>query len=90
MKPSPRLGAKHCCVSCMDACRWDTSIRICPANFKTMAHTCPRCDQLCHCNGDIDDHESGLSGICTKDHDGCTRDDFDCDDDDWDDDEPLL
>lgn len=55
-----------------------------------MAHTCPRCDSYCHCNGDIDDIDFGYSEKCTKDHDGCTRDDFDCDDDDWDDDEPLL
>ena len=51
-----------------------------------MAHTCPRCDQLCHCNGDIDDIDMGYSDKCTKDHDGCTREDYG---DDWDPDEEF-
>lgn len=50
-----------------------------------MAHTCPRCDQYCTCNGDWDDIDMGTSIRCTKDHDGCTRDDYD--DDEWDTDE---
>lgn len=50
-----------------------------------MAHTCPRCGQLCHCNGDIDDIDFGESNICTKDHDGCQLDDDDWEDDDYDD-----
>ncbi len=49
-----------------------------------MAHTCPRCGQLCHCNGDIDDIDFGESDICTKDHDGCLRDFDDWEDDEWD------
>lgn len=42
-----------------------------------MAHTCPRCDQYCTCNGDIDDIDFGYSDKCTRDHDGCTSDDWD-------------
>ena len=50
-----------------------------------MAHTCPRCDQYCTCNGDIDDIYFGYSYECTRDHDGCTRDYWDDGDDDFDD-----
>lgn len=29
-----------------------------------MAHTCPDCDCLCHCNGDIDDIDMGYDIKC--------------------------
>ena len=38
-----------------------------------MAHSCPDCDQLCHCGGDIDDCEldlqpgEGCSHVCWED-----------------------
>lgn len=47
-----------------------------------MAHTCPRCGQVCHCCGDIDDIEFGEADFCKRDHSGCTDED-----EDWDDDE---
>lgn len=54
-----------------------------------MAHTCPRCGQLCHCGGDIDDMDMGELSSCYKDHYGCLRDDED-DDDDFVDDDPAY
>lgn len=49
-----------------------------------MAHECPTCSQVCHCNGDVDDlclnNERDLA-ICTC----CDEDDPDEweDDDEW-------
>ena len=49
-----------------------------------MAHTCPECDQVCHCNGDIDDII--LDGTAEQYHCAhelrCQADDDDDDDDD--------
>lgn len=45
-----------------------------------MGHTCPRCNQYCTCNGDIDDIYFGEDYNCTKDHDGCMCDE----DEEWD------
>lgn len=48
-----------------------------------MAHSCPICDQVCHCKGDIDDiiFERVPRGGCVHyKSDGCEPDD------DWDDD----
>ena len=30
-----------------------------------MSHSCPECGQCCHCNGDIEDHETGEDEGCT-------------------------
>ena len=30
-----------------------------------MAHECPDCGQVCHCNGDIDDIDFGEDPNCT-------------------------
>jgi hypothetical protein len=51
-----------------------------------MAHSCPICDQVCHCKGDIDDiifDREPRSGCIHYLSDGCEHDE---DDDDWDDD----
>lgn len=54
-----------------------------------MAHSCPICDMLCHCGGDIDDCQ--LDG--TAEQNNCRHcDEFDYDDDYFDDDfgnEPI-
>lgn len=47
-----------------------------------MAHTCPFCDCLCHCKGDIDDIDLGYEpkgGCIHFKSAGCA----DFDDDDW-------
>lgn len=49
-----------------------------------MAHTCPICDCLCHCNGDIDDIDLGhepRGGCVHFKYANC--DDYDDEDDDW-------
>ncbi len=42
-----------------------------------MAHTCPRCQQYCHCRGDIDDINFGerWDCICCQDYDDSGEDD---------------
>lgn len=52
--------------------------------IKKMAHSCPICDSLCHCGGDIDDIEMGW----TEESDNCQHcDEFESDDYDDEDDE---
>lgn len=44
-----------------------------------MAHTCPECDQVCHCGGDIDDiemNDSVAQAHCTH-WKTCESDDYD-------------
>lgn len=45
-----------------------------------MAHSCPFCDQSCHCGGDIDDCQ--LDG--TDEQDNCTHCPYDDYDEDYD------
>lgn len=53
-----------------------------------MAHTCPDCDCLCHCGGDIDDLDFGQSLTCahykSPDCDGYEGGD---DEEEWDEDD---
>ncbi len=56
-----------------------------------MAHSCPYCDQLCHCKGDIDDidlgHQPAGGCIHYKTAD-CDQNDMWEDEEDFDDDFP--
>lgn len=53
-----------------------------------MAHSCPICDQVCHCKGDIDDiifDREPAGGCIHYKTDGCEQDEDDYDDYDYDD-----